>query len=83
MIFALKQKTNIMKKQMKTLGLKKQTISSLEAKLVNGGAPTTHSMITMQNWCVSQQGCNPLPPQQPEPMTISFSNCGKCSIVCG
>ncbi|QHI39023.1 hypothetical protein IMCC3317_44230 [Kordia antarctica] len=68
-----------MKKQMKTLGLKKQTISSLEAQLVNGGAPTTHSMITMERGCISQQGCDPLPPAQPEPMTLSYSNCGQCT----
>lgn len=61
---------------MKTLGLKKQTISSLEASLVNGGAPTTHSLITMQNDCVSQQGCNPVP-QDPRPHT-GTSVCIKC-----
>jgi hypothetical protein len=68
-----------MKKQIKTLGLKKQTVSSLETKLVNGGAPTTHSMVTMEKWCISQQGCAPLPPQQPGPMTLSYSNCGQCT----
>lgn len=65
-----------MKKQIKTLGLKKQTISSLEAKLLKGGAPTT---MTMWDYCVSQMGCDPIPPAQPDPVTNpSYSNCGKC-----
>ncbi|AXG70369.1 hypothetical protein KORDIASMS9_02608 [Kordia sp. SMS9] len=59
-----------MKKQMKTLGLKKQTISSLEARFVNGGAPTTHSMMTMQKGCISQDPCNPVP-QDPRPIEDS------------
>ncbi|MBC8753750.1 hypothetical protein H2O64_03655 [Kordia sp. YSTF-M3] len=72
-----------MKKQMKTLGLKKQTVSSLEASLVQGGAPTTHSMVTMEKWCVSQLICEPVP-QEPTPITNqSHSNCGQCSVVCG
>ncbi|MFK7748359.1 MAG: hypothetical protein AB8B65_08220 [Kordia sp.] len=53
-----------MKKQIKTLALKKQTISSLKIKALNGGAPTT---ITMQVWCVSQRNCEPLP-QDPRPL---------------
>jgi hypothetical protein len=76
MIFAPKQKTNIMKKQMKTLRLKKQTVSSLEAQLVNGGAPTTLNMMTMQRDCISQQGCNPVP-QDPRPDTDD-SRCRPC-----
>lgn len=71
-----RNKIYIMKKQFKTLGLKKQTISSLEAKLVNGGAPTTHSLITMHLGCVSQQGCNPMP-QDPRPDTDD-SRCRPC-----
>jgi len=72
-----------MKKQIKSLGLKKQTISSLEAALIAGGAPTTHSMMTMQQWCISQRPCDPIP-QEPEPPTnLSFSNCGNCSSICG
>ena len=65
-----------MKKQMKTLGLKKQTVSSLEAQLLNGGAPTTHNMKTMDRDCISQQGCNPVP-QDPRPQT-GASVCIKC-----
>jgi len=61
---------------MKTLGLKKQTVSSLEANLINGGAPTTHSMITMARGCVSQQGCNPVP-QDPRPPSDP-SRCTPC-----
>jgi hypothetical protein len=69
-----------MKKQIKTLTLKKQTVSSLEAQLVNGGAPTTLSMVTMAKGCISQEGCAPLPPAQPGPMTYpSYSNCGQCT----
>ncbi|WP_046757386.1 hypothetical protein [Kordia jejudonensis] len=65
-----------MKKQLKTLGLKKHTISSLEETLLKGGAPTTHSLITMHAGCVSQQGCNPVP-QDPRPQT-GTSVCIKC-----
>ncbi|EDP94395.1 hypothetical protein U8527_16445 [Kordia algicida OT-1] len=65
-----------MKKQIKTLGLKKQTVSSLEARLLKGGAPTT---MTMWDYCASQLVCEPLPPQQPEPGTNpSYSNCDNC-----
>ncbi|WP_046744237.1 hypothetical protein [Kordia zhangzhouensis] len=67
-----------MKKQRKTLGLKKQTISALEAKLVHGGAPTTLTMVTMDKGCISQQGCDPIPPQQPDTTNLSYSNCGDC-----
>lgn len=63
-----------MKKQFKTLGLKKQTISSLEAKLLQGGAPTT---MTMQVWCVSQRMCDPLPPHDPRPSSDD-SRCRPC-----
>ena len=63
---------------MKTLGLKKQTVSSLEAQLLNGGAPTTMTMqmATMDRDCISQQGCNPVP-QDPRPKTDT-SVCIKC-----
>jgi len=66
-----------MKKQMKTLGLKKQTISALEARLVNGGAPTTLTMMTMQKGCISQQPCDPLP-SDPRPDT-AISKCVRCT----
>ena len=65
-----------MKKQFKTLGLKKQTVSSLETTFVNGGATTTHNMMTMQQGCISQQGCNPVP-QDPRPDTDN-SRCRPC-----
>ncbi len=56
-----------MKKQIKTLRLKKQTVSSLEAQLLNGGAPTTNNMATMYIGCVSQLICEPVP-QDPRPI---------------
>jgi hypothetical protein len=64
-----------MKKQIKNLGLKKQTVSSLEAKLLNGGAPTTD---TMWAWCVSQLPCAPIPAPQPPHTNTSYSNCDNC-----
>ncbi|WP_420572573.1 hypothetical protein [Kordia sp.] len=66
-----------MKKQFKTLGLKKQTISSLEAQLVNGGLRPK----TMRKNCVSQRACDPLPPQDPRPGT-AVSRCTPCSTPC-
>lgn len=65
---------------MKSLGLKKQTISALEARFVNGGAPTTHTMVTMDKGCISQEGCNPVP-QDPRPDT-AISRCTPCSSIC-
>lgn len=72
-----------MKKQIKTLGLKKQTISSLERNLLNGGAPTTHSMMTMDRGCISQDPCNPVP-HDPDPRPASGqTRCTPCSDICG
>jgi len=65
-----------MKKQIKTLKLKKQTVSSLEARFVNGGAPTT---MTMYDWCVSQRACDPVP-QDPRPDTDN-SVCRPCTAT--
>ena len=69
-----------MKKQMKTLRLQKQTVSSLEAQFVNGGAPTTLTVNTFASGCQSQFPCEPIPMPLPQPGTNnSYSNCGDCT----
>ncbi|PTX61975.1 hypothetical protein C8N46_10372 [Kordia periserrulae] len=70
-----------MKKQTRSLGLKKQTISALEARFVNGGAPTTHTMMTMDKGCISQDPCAPVP-QDPRPQS-GQTRCTPCSDICG
>jgi hypothetical protein len=72
-----------MKKQIKNLGLKKQTISSLEARLVNGGAPTTMTVNTFASGCQSQLPCAPIPAPLPPKTNPSYSNCGECTMICG
>ncbi|MEM6719959.1 MAG: hypothetical protein AAF611_11610 [Bacteroidota bacterium] len=67
-----------MKKQIKTLTLKKQTISSLKARLVNGGATTTMTVNTFAAGCQSQLPCAPLP-SDPRPET-AISKCEPCTI---
>lgn len=68
-----------MKKQRINSGLqlKKSTISDLQTSQIQGGLPTTQQSTVLTIPDI------PLPPpsttKDPRPMTISYSNCGKCT----
>ncbi|MEM6687025.1 MAG: hypothetical protein AAF617_14685 [Bacteroidota bacterium] len=65
-----------MKKQIQTLKLKKQTISSLRAQLAQGGATTTMTVNTFAAGCQSQLICDPVP-SDPRPDS-GISRCKPC-----
>ncbi|WP_156168939.1 hypothetical protein [Kordia jejudonensis] len=57
-----------------SLQLKKSTISDLQTSQLKGGLPTTQQSTVLTIPDI------PLPvPQDPRPMTISYSNCGNCT----